>query len=236
MLDPTLDFFDAVLAGRRSDIPPVHYETCGGETRTATTWPPEGARETSLYLGRAQGGLVLADEPGGESTVSWQHDPEHPVPSDAANPFARLADRRDLSEVAARSDVLTFVGPAVDDAVDFTAARSASRSVLRSSVGTTNLHTRLLDLAPDGTQLLVAKGQVHLPEVPYGAGHRRPVLDLLPAAGRPPLGLQLMSSDFPEYVLEPGDGSDPWEAETFAPSEQTVQLGARAARLILTTT
>ena len=38
-----------------------------------------------------------------------------------------------------------------------------------------------------------------------------------------------MSSDFPEYVLEPGDGSDPWEAKTFAPSEQTVQLGGPSA-------
>ena len=37
MLDPTLDFFDAVLSGRRSEIPPVHYETCGGETRTASS-------------------------------------------------------------------------------------------------------------------------------------------------------------------------------------------------------
>jgi hypothetical protein len=45
-----------------------------------------------------------------------------------------------------------------------------------------------------------------------------------------------MSSDFPEYVLEPGDGSDPWDAENFAPSEQTVQLGGPSpARLILTT-
>ena len=235
MLDPTIDFFAAVLADRRSDIPPVHYETCGGETRTAETWPPEGFRETTLFLGRAHGGLVLTDAAGEPGTASWQHDPEHPVPSDAENPFARLAYRGDLAAVAARSDVLTFVGPAADGAVDHCGPVRVE-VVLASTVATTNLHTRLLDVAPDGTQLLVAKGQVHLPEVPD-----EPVtVDLHSISYRLPAGhrwaLQLMSSDFTEYVLEPGDGSDPWEAEIFAPSEQTVQLGGPVpARLILTT-
>jgi hypothetical protein len=41
-----------------------------------------------------------------------------------------------------------------------------------------------------------------------------------------------MSSDFPDYVLEPGDGSDPWEAESFPASEQTVQLGGPRAGLL----
>lgn len=235
MLEPTVAFFDAVLSGRRSQIPAVHYETCGGETRTASSWPPEGAREMSLFLGRSDGGHVLADSPGPAATASWRHDPEHPVPSDSINPFARLADRRDLSAIAARADVLTFLGPDVPAPTDHTGpVRVEVR--LGSTVPTTNLHARLLDVAPDGTQLLVAKGQVHLPEV----SPERPVtVDLHSISYRLPAGhrwaLQLMSSDFPEYVLEPGDGSDPWEAKSFAPSEQTVHLGGpSAARLILT--
>ena len=236
MLDPTLDFFDAVLSGRRSEIPPVHYETCGGETRTASSWPPEGAREVvAVPRPRRRRARAHRGARARRPRRPGSHDPEHPVPSDAENPFARLADRRDLSEVAARDDVLTFFGPAAEEPTDHTGpVRVEVR--LASTVPTTNLHTRLLDVAPDGTQLLVAKGQVHLPEV----SPERPVtVDLHSISYRLPAGhrwaLQLMSSDFPEYVLEPGDGSDPWEAKTFAPSEQTVHLGGPSpARLILT--
>jgi hypothetical protein len=47
---------------------------------------------------------------------------------------------------------------------------------LESTVRATNLHARLLDVAPDGAHHLAAKGQVHLPEVPAD----RPVcVDLL---------------------------------------------------------
>lgn len=236
MLDPALEFFQAVLSGQRSDMPSVRYEICGGEIRTASTWPPEGSRETTMYLGRDHDGLVLNGTPGDPATASWHHDPEHPVPSDAENPFARLAYRADLASVAARSDVLTFVGPALDSAVDHCGPARVEVS-LESTVAATNLHARLLDVAPGGTHLLVAKGQVHVPDV----SRQSPVgVDLHAISYRLPAGhrwaLQLMSSDFPEYVIEPGDGSDPWEAETFAPSEQTVHLGGPVpARLILTT-
>ncbi|MGY1807056.1 CocE/NonD family hydrolase [Blastococcus sp. SYSU D00669] len=235
MVGPGLDFFDAVLGGRRSEVPSVLFETCHGETRTAATWPPDGAREAFLHLAVVDGALVLADERGAPAAASWRHDPDDPVPSDAENPFARLADRRDLSAVAERPDVLTFVGPPVGEAVDHTGPVHVE-VVLESTARVTNLHARLLDVEPGGAHLLVAKGQVHLPEVPAD----RPVrVDLHSISYRLRAGhrwaLQLMSSDFPEYVLEPGDGTDPWEAGTFAASEQTLHLGGPSAgRLSLT--
>ncbi|MDP5183622.1 CocE/NonD family hydrolase [Blastococcus sp. BMG 814] len=234
MLDPALDFFDAVLGGRRGEIAPVHYETCHSETRSATTWPPEDACEVSLHLRAGDGALRLDERAGASEHASWRHDPDDLVPSAGENPFARLADRRDLSHVAARTDVLTFEGPAAGEPVDH-AGPAWVDLALSSTVQATNVHVRLLDVDPDGAQLLVTKGQVHLSEVHSD----RPVrVDLQAVCYRLRPGhrwaLQLMSSDFPEYVPEPGDGSHPWEATHFAPSEQTVHLGEPGvSRLVL---
>ncbi|MGY1813574.1 CocE/NonD family hydrolase [Blastococcus sp. SYSU D00820] len=235
VLDPSLDFFDAVLAGRRDDVPRVFAETVHGEPVTAGAWPVPGTTEVPLFLGLEDGRPVLVPEAGDAATAGWRHDPADPVPPTADNPFARLAGRGGLEATAVRADVLHLEGPVAETAIDHL-GRVSAEVFLESTATTTNLHARLLDVAPDGRHELVAKGQVHLDVVPAD----RPVcVDLLPIAHRLRPGhrwaLQLMSSDFPEYVLEPGDGSDPWEATAFAASEQTVRVGGSTpSRLVLT--
>lgn len=49
----------------------------GGAWRSGNAWPPE-ARETNWYL--HEDGLLSLDPPHG-GKISWEHDPEHPVPS-----------------------------------------------------------------------------------------------------------------------------------------------------------
>ncbi|WP_219417341.1 CocE/NonD family hydrolase [Pseudonocardia nigra] len=237
ILAPALDFFDVVVRDRGdvSALPAVVHETCHGETREAPAWPPPDARAEALFLSGGDGGPELTERAGAPATASWRHDPDRPVPSVAADPFARLTGWRDLSDIATRPDVLHAEGPVCADPIDY-AGPVRVEVFLESTVHVANLHARLLDVGPDGTHHLVTKGQVHLPEVPAD----RPVcVDLLSISYRLRTGhrlaLQLMSSDFPDYVLEPGDGSDPWEAEVFRVSEQTVQLGGpRAGRLYLT--
>ena len=235
MVDPALDFFDAVLRGSRELVPRVHHDVCHGEAATAAAWPPPGAREVSLFLGLDGGRPMLSEVAGEASAVSWRHDPADPVPAVADNPFARLDARDGLAEVAGRADVLHLVGPVAPAPVDHVGPVRVE-VWLTSTVPVTNLHARLLDVAPDGRHELVAKGQVHLDGVPTD----EPVwVDLLSISWRLRRGhrwaLQLMSSDHPDYVLEPGDGSDPWGATAFAPSEQTVRLGGpTASRLVLT--
>ncbi len=234
-LDPALDFFDAVLAGRPEEVPAVFAETVHGRPVTAGAWPVPGGVEVSLFLGLDGDRPVLRGEAGEPATVSWRHDPADPVPPTAENPFARLVPAKGLAAVADRSDVVTFQGPAAERAVDHL-GRVRAEVLVETSVRIGALHARLLDVAPDGEVELVTKGQVRLD----GARTHEPVtVELMTISHRLRAGhrwaLQLMSSDFPEYVLEPGDGSDPWEATALAPSEQTVRLGgATPGRLVLT--
>lgn len=235
VLRPTVEFFDAVLADRLADVPRVSFEVVHGEPGTLPSWPPATAVEEVLHLasGADVPGLVVGS--GAEQTATWDHDPQHPVPATADNPFARLAGRDPAVLVAPRADVLQFTGDAVAEDREYLGPVHVVVP-LGSTAGRTNLHVRLLDLDPAGHGELVTKGQVHVRDT---GGSAPTTVDLLTIAWRLRRGhrwaLQLMSSDWPEYVLEPGDGSDPWEAEVFASSTQTVRLGGTAgAHVVLT--
>ncbi|QNG38740.1 CocE/NonD family hydrolase [Geodermatophilaceae bacterium NBWT11] len=225
VLDPALDFFDDVLGGGPAATPRVSYEVVHGPTLTSTSWPPEDTGPRQLWLARDDGGPALRDAPGPRAELSWRHDPEQLVPSAAPDPFARLVPYPDLAAVAVRPDVLHLPGEPVHEPLDLLGPARLDVALATTAVST-DLFTRLLDVAPDGTHALVAKTQVHL------AGDRRPgpvQLDLLSLSHRLRAGhrlaVQLMSSDVPDYVPDPGDDSDPWEATTSLPSTQTVLLG-----------
>lgn len=80
---------------------------------------------------------------------------------------------------------------------------------------------RLLDVAPDGTALRIARGQqqllrateaetieIDLGQIGYRlrAGHR--------------LRVHISSSDYPEFLPQPGTGADPW---TWGPTRSNTQ-------------
>ncbi|SDN98907.1 hypothetical protein SAMN05660199_01050 [Klenkia soli] len=225
VLDPALDFFDDVLGGGPLATPRVRYEVVHGPTLTADAWPPADTEPRRLWLARGGAGPSLQEHPGLPAELSWRHDPEHLVPSAAPDPFARLVLHPDLAAVAVRPDVLHLPGEPVREPVDLVGPARLEVALATTSVST-DLFARLLDVAPDGSHALLMKTQVHL------AGDRSegPVqLDLLSLSHRLRPGhriaVQLMSSDVPDYVPDPGDGSDPWEATTSLPSAQTVLLG-----------
>ncbi|MDP4502548.1 CocE/NonD family hydrolase [Nonomuraea turcica] len=229
VLGPTLDFFDRVVRGLPGPpIPRVHYEVCHGDVRTAEVWPPKDAHEVRMFMTGHEGERVLTlERPATSTRISWNHDPADPVPSIGRDPFAILGDWHDIGDVGRRVDVVQFRGPAAEHDQVYAGPVSV-RVPFESSVQFTHLHARLLDIDVEGRAFLIAKGQTQV-VVP---GNGLTAVDLLHVGYRlrrgHRLALQLMSSDFPDYVLAPGDGGDPFEAVAPAASRQTIGTGESA--------
>ena len=80
-----------------------------------------------------------------------------------------------------------------------------------SSAPSTAVFAKLVDVAPDGTALMLTRGQAMLRD----PDPTRPVrVDLAHLGYRLPAGhrlrVQLASSDFPLYLPHPGTDDDPW--------------------------
>lgn len=226
MLNPAIEFFEVFVRGNGSpaDIPKVSWALAGsGETRTSATWPPAGVRDLSLFPtidGR------LATEPDTEATTAvWTHDPADLVPSSVRNAFAFLMDQPDEAPIGRRDDVPVFTGEASEYDLDLVGPVRA-RARIHSDGPVMDFFVRVLDVAPDGTALRIARGQVQLAEasaptvveVDLGqlayrlkAGHR--------------LRVHVSSSDFPEFIPQPGTGEEAWSAVATRTNHQAVSLG-----------
>ncbi|WP_017624863.1 CocE/NonD family hydrolase [Nocardiopsis chromatogenes] len=239
-LEPALEFFDVFVKGQGSaaDIPRVRWNLAHTEGfRTSASWPPEGLSPLTLALS-PEGRLVPGDGPGAEAVpgtvVEWTHDPDDLVPSPVTDPFAALREYPDERAWADRPDVLAFDGPEAGDDTDY-----AGPVRFTGEVGSTgprmDVFVRLLDVAPDGAAHLVARGQVHLPDT---AGGRRVDVDMGQIGYRLRAGhrfrVHVASSDFPEFMPQPGNGLHPWTAATSEKNHQTLRLGgADGARVHL---
>ncbi|UOR00471.1 CocE/NonD family hydrolase [Leucobacter allii] len=231
MLDPALDFFAVFVRGEGSpaDIPRVAWSLAGtDEERIAPAWPPAGTQRVTRYA-TAEGGLA-AERPDGETEHSWVHDPEDLVPSSAPDAFSYLLHLPDEAPIGAREDVLVFTGPPQPADADL-AGPVAARVRVRSTGPVLDCFVRLLDISPDGTALRIARGQQQLHdaqepgtlEIDLGhvgyrlrAGHR--------------LRVHVSSSDYPEFLPQPGTGGDPWtEGIDTVPNTQTLTIGGAEA-------
>ena len=229
MLDPTLEFFDVFVRGNGSyaDIPRVSWNLAGTERQLESdTWPPRGAQRVTLAA-RPDGALVDAVDAVGADPVraEWVHDPDDLVPSSVPDAFAFLQVRPDERQIGDRDDVLVFDAAAVSEPLALAGPVSATATVA-STGPTLDLFVRLLDVSPDGSALRIARGQVHLPDasafttVAVSMDHVGYLLE----AGHH-LRLHLSSSDFPEFIPQPGTGEEPWSAIGAARNTQSVVLG-----------
>jgi uncharacterized protein len=231
-LDPALEFFDVFLKEKRSadSLPRVRWHLGHVGYRESSVWPPAGAEEHRLYL------TSLADAAGTGATagrlfekpfaeperVEWTYDPSDPVPSVVKNSFAFLREYPDEAGLGSRPDVLVFDGDALEEPLDLTGPVDLFVRVASDSP-TTDVFARLLDVTSDGAAHLILRGQSHLlapsettlvnielghTGYRVGAGHH--------------LRLHLTSSDFPEYMLHPGTGDDPWLTTETRLSRQTL--------------
>jgi putative CocE/NonD family hydrolase len=141
------------------------------------------------------------------------------------NPFAFLLEVPDERGVEDRSDVPTFTSDVLDLPLDLVGPVSLRLGV-GSTAPSTALFAKLVDVGPDGSAMMLTRGQTMV----RGPDPSRPVrIDLAHMGYRVPAGhrlrLQLASSDFPLYLPHPGTDENPWHAVTGRPSEQTLQVG-----------
>ncbi len=225
-LDPSLEFFDVFLRGQGSpsDIPRVRWNLAGTDGyRRAAAWPPEGVRPITMYPTESRDLARSSTEH--SSSLLWVHNPDDLVPSPVPDPFAFLEVAPDEQKSAVRVDVLAFTGEAVQADVDLVGPVSF-RAVITSDGPCTDLFVRLYDVAPDGHQLRIARGQQHIldtteaADVTIDLGH----LGYRLAAGHR-LRLQVHSSDFPEFLPQPGTSESPWTAVEVAPTTQALAVG-----------
>jgi hypothetical protein len=230
---PALEFFEVFLREARSpDFPKVRWRPAHGDWKSADQWPPPGAVERTVYLG-SDGALSAQPPAAGEAT--WTHDPEELVPSKADDPFAFLRQYPDERDLGERPDVVAFRAPPVDELLEL-AGPIALTAVVRSSGPVMDLFARLLDVDPDGAARYIARGQIVVDPATEDTLVRVSLCHtgylLRPGHA---LGLHLFSSDFPEFVPNPGTGANRWLATETRANEQTVRLGgAEPARLTIT--
>lgn len=227
-LDPALDFFEVFVRGTggAADIPRVAWNLAGtNEWRTDTVWPPAGTRHQTLWATPA-GELTATEAPGRETEASWQHDPRDLVPSSVPDAFSYLLHLPDEAPLGERDDVLVFTSDPVPGDVEL-AGPVTARVRLRSTGPTLDCFVRVLDVAPDGTALRIARGQQQLRDAEQPETLQ---IDLGQVGYRLAAGHQVCvhvsSSDYPEFLPQPGTGADPWvTGEPTVPNTQTVIIG-----------
>lgn len=242
ILDPTLEFFEVFVRGlgNPDEIPRVTWNLAGtSQMRSERAWPPPESRRVDLRA-VGDGRLITSSEAADRiavddsstarrtrtTEVSWVHDPLDPVPSSVPDPFAYLLTHPDEAPIGHRDDVLVFTSSPQSDDVDL-AGPAAASICLRSDGPVLDCFIRLLDLAPDGTAIRIARGQrqlrdatrsetlsIDLGQIGYRlrAGHR--------------LRLHVCGSDYPEFLPQPGTGRDPWtDGLETTPNTHTALVG-----------
>lgn len=222
---------------------------------TADAWPPAGVQPTSYYLGSHTGANslsgdgFLAEEPGsGRKTDTFLFDPADPVPTTGGANFHWFEETlgpRDQREVEKRDDVLVYTTDALDSQLTI-AGPVRARLFVSSEGSDTDFTAKLVDVHPDGSARNVVDGILRAryrhsmaepaPLEPgavtelavdlgnaahvFGAGHR--------------VRLEVSSSNYPKFNLNPNTGAEPEQATEFVAVEQVVHHSdAHPSALIL---
>lgn len=225
-LDPALAFFEVFVRGNgdATSIPRVTWNLANTDgMRASETWPPAGVRTVTRYATEA--GSLVAEQPKHPSTAHWTHNPDDLVPSSAPDAFSYLLSLPNEAPIGERPDVLRFDSAAAESDIDL-AGPVTARARIRSDGPLMDFFVRVLDVAPDGTALRIARGQVQLVRatepgtVELDLGH---IGYRLQEGHR--LRVHVSSSDFPEFLPQTGTGADPWAWGETAVNHQTVIVG-----------
>lgn len=217
-----ISFFDRHLKDGADELPPVRYYVLGGNHwQSADTWPAADAHPMSWYLrsagdAHARTGALTADRPvADELPDRYSYDPADPVWTLGGRVSSNIVGTgtggpRDQSRLASRPDILTYRTPPLADPVVITGCPVVHLYAASSAVDT-DFVAKLVDIRPDGTELLLQSGLARAryrkgvdQETPLEPGAIEkyevtlgPISVRLPEGHR--LGLYICSSDFPWY-------------------------------------
>jgi putative CocE/NonD family hydrolase len=252
LVQAKIRWFDYWLKGRPNSVnkdPAVKIFVMGANRwRGESEWPPRATAQT-LYLtstGHAntpQGDGKLVTSKPDAATDRFRFDPNDPVPtlwSKSMN--TQPADQRPL---ARRQDILVYQSPPLTETCEVTGYPEVILYA-SSSAPDTDFFVRLIDVAPDGSNLDVATGMVRARfrdgldkprllaagEVTEFRIRTRPTANLFQRGHR--IRLDLTSSDFPNYDRNHNTAADQNADTQLVIAEQTVHHGAdHLSRLVL---
>lgn len=224
-LDPVIDFLRAQLGGASTHLPPVSWELAGVGQQWTPAWPPATGSCRRWYpVAAAVGGnhALRARPARAPACLSWEHDPDHPVPTVRMDWWRPLLDPGDARSLLPRADVLSFTTEPMAAAVDWVGPVNVTLA-LESTAAVRQVVVTLCDVDPLGVSRILLQApcrtasadgplRVHLGEIAYRqpTGHR--------------LRLHVASSCFPLYALPFDGGAEPWLATRFSASRQTLDL------------
>ena len=184
-------FFDKFLKAdgketRLDKMPKVTYFTMGSNKwQTSSTWPPEGAREMTLYLSSAgnantlngDGALVAAAPvtPLGRPDT-FIYDPMNPVPSYGGNVCctgnAVQAGSFDQRKMESRADILVYTSEPFKDGLELSGPITPTLYV-SSDAKDTDFTVKVLDVYPDGRAFNLDES---IQRMRYRDGYDKPVV------------------------------------------------------------
>ena len=160
------DFFDHYMKGEDNGFPGqrprVQYFSMGtNQWRSASTWPPEGVEEMTLYLSSETGANTLRGDgrlttaaPASQGVDSFVYDPMNPVPTHGGNfcclGTAETPGSYDQRPNEARNDVLVYTSEPLEQNLEVSGPIEVTLYV-SSDARDTDFTVKLLDVEPDGT-------------------------------------------------------------------------------------
>ncbi len=226
------------------DEPPVRYYTVGdiddpeapgNQWRTADDWPPFETREMPLYLGPE--GRLVENAPETTESLTYAFDPEDPCPTHGGQNLTIPAGPFDQRRVSGRDDVITFATQPLDEPLEIT-GNVQVRLFVSTDAPDTDFTAKLVDIYPDGREILMLDNIQRLkfrngfiePD-PLEPGEVGEVtidlwsISLIVNRGHR-IGLQISSSNYPRFEVNPNTGADfPEEGEPVAIANNTIHFG-----------
>lgn len=126
----------------------------GNEWRKADVWPIPSS-PVPFYL--EEDGVLTTALPSEDSMMKFDDDPANPVPTIGGANLRLKAGPMDQRTIEARSDVLVFTTPTLEEPLEVTGQIKAT-IYLTTDVVDTDITVRLTDVYPDGRSMLVTDG------------------------------------------------------------------------------
>jgi putative hydrolase, CocE/NonD family len=253
-LTGAVEWFDHFLKGRplRGKAGTARVYVIGdGRWREWPSWPPQ-TRCATYYLDAGASGTLSETIPEAARALSYDYDPEHPVPTRGGSGLLAWLDPRMGGAAPAsllqpepgyRPDVLSFVSEPLPESATIV-GRTRVRLLVSSSAEDTAFTAKLMELKPDGKAYNIGDG---ISSLAFRAGIERaapyepgtavsldlefwPIAWRVGAASR--LRLDVSSSNFPAYHAHP-NVAGPWASiASVRVARQTLYAGAPGASFI----
>lgn len=190
----------------------------GNEWRTANDWPPFPTTHRPYHL-QSAGVISTAVPPATDDSLTYTYDPTNPVGTVGGNNLTLSAGPRDQRSVSGRPDVLAFQTAPLTAPLEVT-GQVRVRLFVSSDATDTDFTAKLVDIYPDGREILFNDG---IQRVKFRNGFETP--DPLPVGTVGELeidlwhtslvfntghriGLQISSSNYPRFEVNPNNGND----------------------------